>query len=74
MPTIPVTSHSIPVSSSVSPRGRLCDGLSEVDRAARERPVAVVGAADQWDLVCAFTTTTLTAGTLLLACCSSGES
>jgi hypothetical protein len=53
---------------------RLGDGLAEVDRAAGNGPVAVVGTADQQDLACVVDLTTLTAGTRLLALGASGES
>ena len=52
----------------------LGNGLAEVDRAAGERPVAVVGAADQQDLGGFVDDDTLTAGTRPLAFGASGES
>ena len=46
---MPLIAHSIPVLECLADRG-LGNGLAEVDRAAGERPVDVVGAADQQDV------------------------
>ena len=54
--------------------GRLDDGLAEVDGAAGNGPVVVVGSLDQQDLAGVVVTTTLTDGTRLLAFGAAGSS